>query len=125
MMVLDKKLVRDLWRLRGQVVTVALVVASGIAAYVAMRSSYESFARAAHADMIDQFLWSQKMSQDADAIEKFFFFLLVECRKRLLAEPARAEALSAREILRLLDMMRETNVNRRLLLDNVFLSLSR
>lgn len=46
MMVLDKKLVRDLWRLRGQVVTVALVVASGIAAYVAMRSSYESFARA-------------------------------------------------------------------------------
>jgi len=86
---------------------------------------YESFARAAHADMIDQFLWSQKMSQDADAIEKFFFFLLVECRKRLLAEPARAEALSAREILRLLDMMRETNVNRRLLLDNVFLSLSR
>ena len=46
MTVLHKKLVRDLWRLRGQVVTVALVVASGIAAYVAMRSSYESFAQA-------------------------------------------------------------------------------
>jgi putative ABC transport system permease protein len=46
MTVLHKKLIRDLWRLRGQVVTVALVVASGIASYVAMRSSYESFAHA-------------------------------------------------------------------------------
>jgi len=46
MTALDKKLVRDLGRLRGQVVTVALVVACGIAAYVTMRSSYESFAGA-------------------------------------------------------------------------------
>lgn len=42
MRVLDKKLLRDLWLMRGQVITVALVVASGIAAYVTMRGAYES-----------------------------------------------------------------------------------
>ena len=39
---LDQKLLRDLWRLRGQLVAVALVVACGIAAYVTMRSAYQS-----------------------------------------------------------------------------------
>jgi putative ABC transport system permease protein len=42
MRALDKKLLRDLWHLRGQVITVALVVASGIAAYVSMHGSYNS-----------------------------------------------------------------------------------
>ncbi len=42
MKILDKKLSRDLWLMRGQVVTVALVVACGIAAYVTMRGAYES-----------------------------------------------------------------------------------
>jgi putative ABC transport system permease protein len=39
---LDRKLIRDLWHLRGQVAAVALVVACGIAAFVAMRSTYHS-----------------------------------------------------------------------------------
>ena len=39
---LDRKLLRDLWHLRGQVLTVALIVACGIATYVTMRGSYES-----------------------------------------------------------------------------------
>jgi putative ABC transport system permease protein len=43
---LDRKLLRDLWRLRGQVATVALVVACGIATYVTMRGAYESVANA-------------------------------------------------------------------------------
>ncbi len=42
MRALDRKLLRDLWRLRGQVVTIALVVASGIATFVAMRSAWSS-----------------------------------------------------------------------------------
>ncbi|HEU4391961.1 MAG TPA: ABC transporter permease, partial [Blastocatellia bacterium] len=37
---LDRKLVRDLWHLRGQVVAVVLVVACGVATYVTMRSAY-------------------------------------------------------------------------------------
>ena len=37
---LNRKLIRDLFHLRGQVVAVALVVACGIAAFVAMRSVY-------------------------------------------------------------------------------------
>ncbi len=41
---LDRKLVRDLWHLRGQVLTVGLIVASGIATYVTMRGSYEAIA---------------------------------------------------------------------------------
>src|SRR5215470_15669677 len=43
---LDRKLFRDLWHLRGQVFTVALIVASGIATYVTMRGAYESVERA-------------------------------------------------------------------------------
>ena len=39
---LDTKLIRDLGRLKGQVITIALVVACGIASYVTMRSAYDS-----------------------------------------------------------------------------------
>ena len=39
---IDKKLVRDLARLRGQVITIALVVACGIASFVTMRSAFDS-----------------------------------------------------------------------------------
>jgi putative ABC transport system permease protein len=39
---LDRKLLRDLIHLKGQVVTVALVVACGIAGYVAFRSTWHS-----------------------------------------------------------------------------------
>jgi putative ABC transport system permease protein len=43
---LDRKLLRDFWHLRGQLVTVGLIVASGIATYVTMRGSYESVEQA-------------------------------------------------------------------------------
>jgi putative ABC transport system permease protein len=43
---LNRKLVRDLWHLRGQIFTVGLIVASGIATYVTMRGAYESVERA-------------------------------------------------------------------------------
>ena len=46
MTALHTKLLRDLWRMRGQLITVALVVACGIATYVTMRGSYESIANA-------------------------------------------------------------------------------
>jgi putative ABC transport system permease protein len=39
---LDRKLIRDLFHLRGQVAAVALVAACGVAAFVAMRSVYHS-----------------------------------------------------------------------------------
>lgn len=39
---LDRKLARDLWQLKGQVITIALVVASGISAFVASLSTYDS-----------------------------------------------------------------------------------
>ena len=42
MKALNRKLIRDLFHLRGQVVAVALVVACGIATFVAMRSVYYS-----------------------------------------------------------------------------------
>ena len=46
MTALHTKLLRDLWRSRGQLLTVALVVACGIATYVTMRGSYEAIANA-------------------------------------------------------------------------------
>jgi putative ABC transport system permease protein len=46
MTALDRKLLRDLWQMRGQVLTVALVVACGIATYVTMRGAYQSVLQA-------------------------------------------------------------------------------
>ncbi len=42
---LTRKLLRDLWQVKGQVITIALVVASGIAAFCASLSTYESLKR--------------------------------------------------------------------------------
>ena len=40
MRVLDRKLLRDLWRLRGQLLAVALVLASGVSLFITMRSMH-------------------------------------------------------------------------------------
>src|SRR5664279_6379954 len=39
---LDRKLGRDLWRLKGQVATIALVLACGIMAMIMLRSTWQS-----------------------------------------------------------------------------------
>ncbi|MGZ3237900.1 MAG: ABC transporter permease, partial [Burkholderiaceae bacterium] len=39
---LDKKLLRDLWRMRGQAFAIAMVAMCGIATFVTMRGSYEA-----------------------------------------------------------------------------------
>ncbi|HEX8789532.1 MAG TPA: FtsX-like permease family protein [Polyangiaceae bacterium] len=39
---LDRKLLRDAWRMRGQALTIAAVIACGIASYVTLRSAYSS-----------------------------------------------------------------------------------
>jgi putative ABC transport system permease protein len=54
MTALDRKLVRDLLRLRGQVAAVALVVACGVAAFVAMQGTYRSLL-ATQAGYYDEF----------------------------------------------------------------------
>ena len=45
MMPLDRKLGRDLWRLKGQVLTIALVVASGIGGFIGSLSTHASLVR--------------------------------------------------------------------------------
>ena len=42
---LDRKLLRDILAMRGQVMTIALVVAAGIAVFVASISTYDSLRR--------------------------------------------------------------------------------
>lgn len=49
MNVLNRKLIRDLWRLRGQVLAIALVVASGVAVLVMSLSAYDSLSLTADA----------------------------------------------------------------------------
>lgn len=46
---LDKKLLRDLWRLRGQVLAIALVVASGVAVLVMSLTAFEALSATASA----------------------------------------------------------------------------
>lgn len=43
---LDRKLLRDLWHMRGQLAAVAVVAACGAATYVTMRGAYEALDRA-------------------------------------------------------------------------------
>ena len=52
MNMLDRKLAHDLWHLKGQVLTIALVVASGIAAFCASLSTHESL-KSMQADYYD------------------------------------------------------------------------
>ena len=40
MPILDRKLLRDLWRMRGQLLAVALVLASGVSLFITMRSMH-------------------------------------------------------------------------------------
>jgi putative ABC transport system permease protein len=54
MTALDRKLFRDLLRMRGQVTAIALVVACGVAAFVAMRGTYGSLL-ATQAGYYDEF----------------------------------------------------------------------
>ncbi len=49
MRVLDRKLVRDLWRLRGQVVAIATIVAAGVAVLVMSLSTLEALYESANA----------------------------------------------------------------------------
>lgn len=42
MKMLDRKLFRDIWRVRSQVVTIALVVASGVGGFIASLTTYDS-----------------------------------------------------------------------------------
>ena len=46
MRALDRKLARDLWRLRSQIASIAAVVACGVASVIAMRSTLDSIRRA-------------------------------------------------------------------------------
>ena len=46
---LDRKLLRDLWRMRGQVLAVAMVALCGVATFVTMRGSYEALLTSQHA----------------------------------------------------------------------------
>jgi putative ABC transport system permease protein len=45
---LDRKLLRDLWRMRGQVLAVAMVALCGVATFVTMRGSYEALLNSQH-----------------------------------------------------------------------------
>lgn len=44
-----RKLIRELWKTRGQMISIALVVATGIMTVITMRGSYESLVAAQHA----------------------------------------------------------------------------
>ena len=46
---LDRKLLRDLWRMRGEVLAVAMVALCGVATFVTMRGAYEALLTSQHA----------------------------------------------------------------------------
>jgi putative ABC transport system permease protein len=77
MRALDRKLLRDLGYLRGQVITIAAVVACGIASFVALRGTLDSLRRA----------------QDAYYAEQRFGDVFVSVRRAPESLRARLEAL--------------------------------
>lgn len=59
---LNRMLLRDFWRLRGQVIAAALVMACGVASFVSMRSTYQSLA-AAQATYYHDFYFADVFAQ--------------------------------------------------------------
>lgn len=62
MQALDKKLIRDLWHLWGQGLAIALIVACGIAIFVAMSGTYQSL-KLTQAAYYDQYRFAQVFAQ--------------------------------------------------------------
>ncbi len=54
MKTLDRKLMRDLWRLRGQIIAIALIVACGLASFVSMSGTYAAL-KLTQASYYDQY----------------------------------------------------------------------
>lgn len=85
-------------------------------------SAYESFKKVFNSDTLDQFLYSQEIYQETGTIEKLIYFFLSELRKKMSAEENAEQALnSLKRIFNGLELIKKTNVNKRLLLDNIFL----
>jgi putative ABC transport system permease protein len=59
---LDRKLLRDLWYLRGQAIAIALIVACGIASFVSMSGVYESL-KLTQATYYEQYRFAQVFAQ--------------------------------------------------------------
>lgn len=86
---------------------------------------YESFRKVFSSDALSQFLYSQKIYQESEAVEKLIYFFLSELRKKLASgENAEQVLNSLKQAFNSLDLVKRTNVNKRLLLDNLFLSLN-
>ena len=49
MRALDRKLLRDLWQIRGQALAIAAVIGAGVALYVMTLSAFDSLDRTQHA----------------------------------------------------------------------------
>ncbi|MBF2072474.1 MAG: ABC transporter permease [Synechococcales cyanobacterium C42_A2020_086] len=62
MQALDRKLLRDLWHLWGQSIAIALVLACGIAIFVAMQTNYESL-QLSQTIYYDQYRFAQVFGQ--------------------------------------------------------------
>jgi len=59
---LDKKLLRDLLHLWGQILAIALIVACGIASFVAMQTAYESL-KLSQSTYYEQYRFAQAFGQ--------------------------------------------------------------
>ena len=86
--------------------------------------SFESFQKVFNSDAVNQFLYSQNIYQEPEAVEKLIYFFLSELRKKLASgENAEQTLDSLKYVFNSSDLIKRTNVNKRLLMDNVFLSL--
>ena len=86
--------------------------------------SFESFQKVFNSDAVNQFLYSQNIYQEPEAVEKLIYFFLSELRKKLsTGENAEQALVSLKYAFNSSDLIKRTNVNKRLLMDNVFLSL--
>ena len=86
--------------------------------------AYESFKKVFNSDALNQFLYSQKIYQEPETVEKLIYFFLSELRKKLASGKDAEQSLnSLKYAFNSLDLIRRTNVNKRLLIDNLFINL--
>lgn len=91
------------------------------------RNMAEFFRKITGSDFLEQVIFSREISQEPEKLDKFLCFLLGEGRKKMFSGAADSNGFSALSNLRRVlwgrRLLRETNVNKKLLVENILLEI--
>lgn len=85
---------------------------------------YAQFEKVLKSEIEDQFFWSQKNYQDEETLPDFVYFLLRRVESNLRSGENEKNAIGRyKNIFSYIGLLKRTGINKRLVLDNIFLNL--